>query len=156
MTYLCGFLNANTLKLLERGSWKTSPGWVPPVVSAVKEYGQVTGHFAPSYIQMCARWLVMLVVMLLVALQVFCTWAPDLLKLIHWISPEICRISWNLPDFTWNPADFMVKSTGFHGFHGEIRRISWIMSFCVMIKYRSFDFRKTKQLWQFINVPHVI
>ena len=32
-----------------------SSGWVPPVVSAVKEYGQVTGHIAPSYIQMCAR-----------------------------------------------------------------------------------------------------
>ena len=24
-----------------------SSGWVPPVVSAVKEYGQVTGHVAP-------------------------------------------------------------------------------------------------------------
>ena len=30
-------------------------------------------------------------------------------------------------DFTWNPPDFMVKSTGFHGFYGfhEIRQISW-------------------------------
>ena len=37
-----------------------SSGWVPPAVSAVKEYGQVTGRGAPSYIQMGARWLVML------------------------------------------------------------------------------------------------
>ena len=49
-TYLCRFLSANTLELLERGSWKMSSGWVPPVVSAVKEYGQVTGCVAPSYI----------------------------------------------------------------------------------------------------------
>ena len=41
---------------------------------------------------------------------------------------------WNLADFTWNLPDFM-KSTGFH----EIKNVS----FCVMIKYRSF-FRKTK------------
>ena len=40
---------------------------------------------------------------------------------------EIHQISWNLLDFTWNPPDFK------------------IMSFCVMIKYRSFVFRKTKQ-----------
>ena len=32
------------------GSWKMSSGWVPPVVSAVKEYGQATGRVAPSYI----------------------------------------------------------------------------------------------------------
>ena len=32
-----------------------SSGWVSPVVSAVKDYGQVTGHIAPSYIQMYAR-----------------------------------------------------------------------------------------------------
>ena len=44
-----------------------SSGWVPPVASAVKEYGQVTGHIAPSYIQMCARCLVTLLVMLQVA-----------------------------------------------------------------------------------------
>ena len=50
-----------------------SSGWVPPVVSAVKEYGQATGHIAPSYIQMCARCLVMLPV----ALQAFRTWAAD-------------------------------------------------------------------------------
>ena len=73
--------------------------------------------------------------------------------------------TWNLPDFTWNPPDFM-KSTRFHRFHGEIHPISWnppdfngeihliswnpldftdfkIMSFCVIIKYRSFVFRKT-------------
>ena len=67
---------------------------------------------------------------------------------------------WNPPDFTgeirrisrisWNPPDFRVKSAGFHGFH-EIRRISWWnppdfmnVSFCVMIKYRSF-YRKTKK-----------
>ena len=49
------------------------------------------------------------------------------------ISPEICRIS-------WNPYEICMKSTRFH----EIRRISWNVSFCVMIKYRSF-FRKTKQ-----------
>ena len=54
-----------------------SSGWVPPVVSAVKEYGQVTGHVAPSYIQMCARWLVTLPVMSQVALQAFHTWAAD-------------------------------------------------------------------------------
>ena len=47
-----------------------SSGWVPPVVSAVKEYGQVTGHIAPSYIRMCARQLVTLPVMLPVTLQV--------------------------------------------------------------------------------------
>ena len=41
------------------------------------------------------------------------------------------RISWNPLDFTWN-------------LH-EIRQISWIMSFRVMIKYRSFDFRKTNK-----------
>ena len=45
----------------------------------------------------------------------------------------------------------MVKSAGFHGFHGEIRRISWWnppdfmnVSFWVMIKYRSF-YRKTNE-----------
>ena len=72
-----------------------------------------------------------------------------------WISQVISR--WNPLDFT----DFM-ESTRFHGeIHQisgwnpyeirriswnpyEIRRISWNVSFCVMIKYRSFDFRKTK------------
>ena len=49
-TYLCGFLNADTLELLERGSWKMSSGWVPLVASAVKEYGLASGHIAPSYI----------------------------------------------------------------------------------------------------------
>ena len=72
---------------------------------------------------------------------------------IHWILPEICWIS----QISWNPPDFMVKSAGFHGEIRwispeirriswnpyEIRRISWNVSFCVMIKYRSF-FRKTK------------
>ena len=49
---------------------------------------------------------------------------------IHQISPdEICQISWNPPDFTWNLPDFMN------------------VSFCVMIKYRSF-FRKTNQITQ--------
>ena len=48
---------------------------------------------------------------------------------------EIRRISplksiWNPADFTWNLY--------------EIRRISWNVSFCVMIKYRSF-FQKTNQ-----------
>ena len=38
-----------------------SSGWVPPVVSAVKEYGQAAGCVAPSYIQMCVRCLVALV-----------------------------------------------------------------------------------------------
>ena len=52
-----------------------SSGWVPPVVSAAKGYEQATGHIAPSYIQMCARRLVALVVMLPVTLQVSCTWA---------------------------------------------------------------------------------
>ena len=41
-----------------------SSGWVPPVASAVKEYGLVPGHIVPSYIRMCARHLVMLSVML--------------------------------------------------------------------------------------------
>ena len=50
-----------------------------------------------------------------------------------WISPEICRISWNPPDFMdfmkstrfhLKSARFHLKSTGFHGFH-EICRISW-------------------------------
>ena len=50
-----------------------SSGWVPPVASAVKEYGQAYGHIAPSYIQMCARHLVTLPVML----QAFCTWAAN-------------------------------------------------------------------------------
>ena len=36
--------------------------------------------------------------------------------------------TWNPLNFTWNPPDFMN------------------VSFCVMIKYRSFDFRKTKYL----------
>ena len=53
-----------------------SSGWVPPVVSAVKEYGQVAGHVVPSYIQMCARHLVMLVT-LQVTWQAFCTWAAE-------------------------------------------------------------------------------
>ena len=50
-----------------------SSGWVPPVASVVKEYGQVTGHIAPSYIQMCVRCLVVLQV----TWQAFCTWAAD-------------------------------------------------------------------------------
>ena len=57
---------------------------------------------------------------------------------------------WNPPDFTGEIRRISrVKSAGFHGFH-EIRRISWWnppdfmnVSFCVMIKYRSF-YRKTK------------
>ena len=54
-----------------------SSGWVPPVVSAAKGYGQVTGCIAPSYIRMCAMQLVALVITLPVTLQVFCTWAAD-------------------------------------------------------------------------------
>ena len=52
--------------------------------------------------------------------------------------------TWNPPDFmksVWNLADFMVKSGGF-----QVKSAGFqIMSFCVMIKYRSFDFRKTNQ-----------
>ena len=67
---------------------------------------------------------------------------------IHQISPEIAgfhlksarfheihmksagfhlKSIWNLPDFTWNPLDFMksTKSTRFH----EIRQISWMWAF---------------------------
>ena len=54
-----------------------SSGWVPPVVSAVKEYGLASGHVAPSYIQMCVRCLVTLSVTLQVVLQTFRTWAAD-------------------------------------------------------------------------------
>ena len=46
-----------------------------------------------------------------------------ILQGLGWISPEICWISWNPLDFTWNLPDFM-KSTRFHtdfmksgGFH---------------------------------------
>ena len=46
---------------------------------------------------------------------------------ISWNPHEICWISWNLLDFMWNLPDFK------------------IMSFCMMIKYRSFIFRKTNQ-----------
>ena len=53
-----------------------SSGWVPPVVSAVKEYGQAAGRIAPSYIRICARCLVMLVA-LQVTWQAFCTWTVD-------------------------------------------------------------------------------
>ena len=81
---------------------------------------------------------------------------------------------------SWNPLDFMdfMKSTRFHG---EIRRISWWnpldftdftwnppdfmnVSFCVMIKYRSF-YRKTKHsentttrrvLTNFMHVSQII
>ena len=67
---------------------------------------------------------------------------------------QISQISgWNLPDFT----DFM-KSAGFHRFH-EIRRISWWnppdfmnVSFCVMIKYRSF-YRKTNEGKHRVTIP---
>ena len=77
-----------------------------------------------------------------------------------WNPYEIRRISpvksvWNPPDFTreihMKSAGFHLKSARFHeihmkssGFH-EIHRISWNVSFCVMIKYRSF-FRKTKHV----------
>ena len=97
-----------------------------------------------------------------------------------WNPHEIWQISWNPADFRWNLANFMwnppklksfcwniwiykvlggfhLKSAGFHlkstGFHHEICRISWIMSFCVMIKYRSFDFRKTNNLFIGISNP---
>ena len=32
-----------------------SSGWVPPVVSAAEQCGQVAGHVAPSYIYLCTR-----------------------------------------------------------------------------------------------------
>ena len=81
-------------------------------------------------------------------------------------TPEFRRISgvkssgfhlWNLADFRCEiytkSARFHLKSTGFHeirtksaGFH-EIKNVS----FCVMIKYRSF-FRKTKHtVWKAIT-----
>ena len=69
-------------------------------------------------------------------LKSFC-WNIWIDKVLGGFHGEICWISWNLPDFRWNPLDFMVKSTGFQ-----------IMSFCVMIKYRSFDFQKTNQMSQ--------
>ena len=69
-----------------------SSGWVPPVVSAVKEYGQVAGHIAPSYIQMCVRCLVMLVT-LQVIWQAFCTWAAERPK---WLRPcKLLRLYWS-------------------------------------------------------------
>ena len=77
-----------------------SSGWVLPVVSAVKEYGQVTGCVAPSYICMCARQLVTLVVMLPIALQVFCTWAADVLMLLR---------PWKLLKLYWSESAADVK-----------------------------------------------
>ena len=53
-----------------------SVDWVPPVVSAMEECGCATGHIALSYMQMCARQLVML--------PVTCTYVFDycLVKLL--------------------------------------------------------------------------
>ena len=103
-TYLCGFLNANTLELLERGSWKMSSGWVPPVVSAVKEYGNMAGCIAPSYIQMCVRLLVVLV-----AWQAFCTWAAERPK---WLRPwKLLRLYWSESE---SAADVKYCCSEFH------------------------------------------
>ena len=98
-TYLCRLPNANTLELLERGSWKMSSGWVPPVVSAVKEYGQAAGCVAPSYIRMCVRCLVALF-MLQVAWQAFCTWAAE--------RPKQSR-PWKLLRLYWSESAADVK-----------------------------------------------
>ena len=65
----------------------------------------------------------------------------------RWYLGEIHRISWNPPDFMVKSTGFHVKSIGFHyGFH-EIRNVS----FCVMIKYRSFVFRKTNKIQMMRN-----
>ena len=69
-----------------------SSDWVPPVVSAVKEYGQVAGCVAPSYIQMCVRHLVALFA-LQVTWQAFCTWAAERPKRLRpW---ELLRLYWS-------------------------------------------------------------
>ena len=73
---------------------------------------------------------------------------------IQRISGEIHPKPYKIRCFSKNSSDFIRFGGGFHlksaGFHHEIRRISRIswwkiknVSFCVMIKYRSF-FRKTK------------
>ena len=86
-TYLCGFLNANTLEPLGRGSWKMSSSWVPPVVSATEECGHVTGHIALSYMWVCVRQLVVL--------PVACTYVFDYraMKLLRpW---ELLKLYWS-------------------------------------------------------------
>ena len=67
-------------------------------------------------------------------------------RFCRWIPREICRISWNLADFTWNLHKIRMKSSRFHlksaGFHlkssrfhlksagfPEIHRISWMWAF---------------------------
>ena len=88
---------------------------------------------------------------------------PDFTLKSVWNLPDFMKSVWNLPDFRvksiWNPPDFMksiwnlldfmksagfheihMKSTGFHEIHNEICNVS----FCVMIKYRSFEKWKTK------------
>ena len=79
-----------------------SSGWVPPLVSGVKEYGQAAGCIAPSYIQMCMRHLVMLVT-LQVTWQAFCTWAAERLK---WSRP------WKLLRLYWSESAADVKYCG--------------------------------------------
>ena len=86
-TYLCRFLNTNTLELVGRGSWRMSVGWAPPVVSAVEECGHMTGHIALSYMWMCVRWLVTLPV---TGTYVFDYCAMKLLR--PW---ELLKLSWS-------------------------------------------------------------
>ena len=80
-----------------------SSGWVPPVVSAVKEYGQVAGCIAPSYIQMCVRLLVACWFMLQVTWQAFCTWAAE--------RPKQSR-PWKLLRLYWSESAADVKYCG--------------------------------------------
>ena len=69
-----------------------SSGWVPPVVSAVKEYQQVAGYIAPSYMQMWVGCLVALFAWQ-VTWQAFCTWAAERPK---WSRPgELLRLYWS-------------------------------------------------------------
>ena len=85
-----------------------SSGWVPPVVSAVKEYGQVAGCIAPSYIQMCVRCLVELVA-LQVVWQAFYTWAAERLK---WSRPwKLFRLYWSESE---SAADVKYCGSEFH------------------------------------------
>ena len=79
-----------------------SSGWVPPVVSAVKEYGQAAGCIAPSYIQMCVRHLVTLVT-LQVTWQAFCSWAAE--------GPKQLR-PWKLLWLYWSEPAADVKYCG--------------------------------------------
>ena len=89
---------------------------------------------------------------------------PDFMKSI-WNVLDFMKSVWNLADFRWNPPKlrsfcwniWIYKVLG--GFHMKsvwnLADFRWnppagfqIMSFCVMIKYRSFDFWKTNQMFQ--------